>query len=217
MKLSERYKDANDAYQQLHNTYVELNGELCHLNYVDGWKYNIKRVVEKFGKRSWGRASMGESIKNEDLLLEPIKLGYMNERRSAVYAQRKPLRKWKQGIYIEYLEDVDPTAKGEVARRARTDIIANAFRGTGFIEMYDGNYPSFVRAYTLTALMDNYSTAWHRDWAFRIDRGRDGLKTQVALDYKGKQVGEVVSGSVVLRHEFRYLTEAFVEAMIHAS
>lgn len=220
MLIHERYKDGNDAYQQLHSTYVEMDGELCHLTWVEGWAFSVRRVVEKFGQRVWGRAAAAESIKDADLVLEPIKLGYMNDFKNAVYVQRRPLRKWKQGIYVDYLEEVNPIeeqGKKQLYKRGQSNVMLRCFKASGFIDMYDNVFPTFVRAFTLVHLMGYYSQAWHRDWAFRA-APRDGSgNNNVCLDYKGKRVGEVSNGSVVLEAEYRYLTEAFVEAMIHAS
>jgi hypothetical protein len=66
--------------------------------------------------------------------------------------------------------------------------------------------------------------AWHREWAFVSDDA-DILHRRLAkfdphptqVHYKGQHVGDVDQGNVILFNQYAYLTEAFVEAMIHAS
>lgn len=222
MLVGERYNNSNDAYQQLHNTYVELDGELCHLALVEGWNFHVKSVIEDdYGKRVWGIAKT-KNIKDCNLNLEPIKLGYMNSGSTAVYVQRKPLRKWKQGIYTEYLEIggvKDEAVNGVVKRRVvRNDVIHRCFTGEPIIKLFDNAYPSFARAYTQVSLLRYHSAAFHRDWAFaRLPVDPETRESCIALEYKGKPVGEVIAGNTVIYNQFKYLTEAFVEAMIHAS
>ncbi|MCP4364974.1 MAG: hypothetical protein GY800_06700 [Planctomycetes bacterium] len=227
MKINERYSSSVDANQQLSNTYVELDGELAHITAIDGWNYWVKKPIDALGgKRKWGIAAQ-TNIKECDLNLEPIKLGYMNYRGSAYYVQRKPLRKWKQGIYIDYLEMATPDKpqqhlnNGLVRRNGHAPpMMSNLFTTGSLIEMYDNDFPNFVRAFSEVNILGGESSAWSREWAFRKlvqHDGYGGMKHEISLDYKGKKVGEVQGGNVVIYHQFKYLTETFVEAMIHAS
>jgi hypothetical protein len=234
MKINERYSNAADAQQQLHNTYVELDGQLAHISYGEGWSWLVERPEESVGgRKKWGKPEM-EDISELDLNLEPLKLGYMNLDGDAAFVQRRPLRKWKQGIYIEYLEVVKPEA--EEAKRAMGigDIIKqraagyplqkqmplqNLFRSDAIINAFDNKYPTFTRAYVDVRLMGKRASAWGREWAFRseVGKGRHPMEPAIAIDYKGRKVGEVVDGKSVLYNRYKYLTETFVEAMIHAS
>lgn len=222
VQVIERYPEHGDLYQQLHNTLVELDGELCHIVIADGWEYHIRRPVRDAGRVQWGPAEL-ENIKEADLNLEPFPLGYVNFERDCAYLRRKPLRKWKQGLYADYLEYVYPKDHRRAHRVSLTH--------TGMIDLYDNNYPTFRRAWTEVFLFERPAMAWHRDWAFQhntkkkrglvpLAGGLGKLKREppeVELMYKGRRVGKVVDGNVMIDHEYRYITEAFVEAMIHAT
>lgn len=227
MLVKDRYGSTDDAKQQLHNTIVELDGDMCHIERYDGWQYSVRRVVTEKKKRRWAKVTNTMDISEMDLNLQQFSLGFVNYRDNAIYLARKPLRKWKQGFYHEYLEAINPAQ--EQPRQVdpgrwplKRKVGVEPFRimhDQAMVDLYDDNYPSFQRAWVMVSLLGKKSVAWHRHWAFlRIDRanGRH-MERQYDLSYKGKIVGQVIQGNVVLKHEFRYLTEPFVEAMIHAS
>ena len=229
MEVCKRYASSADAHQQLHNTFVELDGDLCHIEGNDGWIYTARQVVKEGKHRRWSKVTKNINIKNMDLNLQQFPLGYVNYDKSAYYLQRKPLRKWKQGYYADYLTTVknledkikpQPLAAHQLRERPKlhptTRTIAHS---SAMIDLYDNNYPSFYRAWVMVRLLEHQSVAWHRHWAFQrkeVKRGR-GYSEECWLMYKGKHVGSVKDGKVVINHKFRYLTEPFVEAMIHAS
>lgn len=231
MRVGDRYASHDDASQQLHNTLVELDGELCHLEKYDGWSFTIRRVVVDGKKRRWAKKLETRNIRDADLNLQQFPLGYVNFHNAAYYLKRKPLRKWKQGFYHEYMNlivnetSVNPGKKPALPRghalvQARgVPTVGNVFHDQAMVDLYDQNYPSFTRAWVMVSLMQYKSVAWHRHWAFSTEdivHNRARRKAFFLL-YKGKIVGRVEGGDVILKHEFRYLTEPFVEAMIHAS
>ena len=221
MLVSERYNSANDARQQLHNTLVELDGELCHVDHYDGWEFKVRRAVTYKGKRKWAARIESMSIKDTDLTLQQFSLGYVNYNGHAMYLQRKPLRKWKQGFYYEYLTVADDADVRKAKPYGVT--IHHIFQSPSIIDLYDNVYPSFVKAWTNVSMLDDSSSAWHKHWAFGTAPTNNGgmllakRKKQHTLLYKGKIVGHVLNGDVILNHRFRYLTEPFIEAMIHAT
>lgn len=230
MRIGDRYADANDANQQLHNTLVELDGELCHIEMVEGWKFSIRKVITDGKKRRWSKKVEHAFIKDMDLNLQQFKLGYVNYMGKSYYLKRKPLRKWKQGFYHDYMRLIKNDVLGEqpnpmkiqprnqIQKRGSPDM-SNIFHSQAMVDLYDDNYPSFARAWIMVSLMDKESVAWHRHWSFAgypVKKNRR-YETEFCLLYKGKIVGTVRKGDVFLKHEFRYLTETFVEAMIHAS
>lgn len=228
MKICERYKDSHDVQQQLHNTLVELDGDLVHLTYSEGYTYSVRKVIRKDGTARWSRNQAMRNIKEAELNLEPVPLGYVNNRSNAYYIRRKPLRKWKQGLYADYLE-VTGQGKIDPYRRAvhKQVGVAHLFADDSFIDMYDDRYPTMVRAWVSIVHFGKDSVAWHRNWAFAKTAGKKviprrggigiGAEYDYHVGYKGKTVGKVLHGNVMLSPEYRYLTEAFVEAMIHAS
>ena len=225
MKVRERYQSSDDAYQQLHNTLVELDGDLCHIQREEGWNYAIRRVVKEGKARRWSKRQEYLSIRDMDLNLQQFPLGYVNYMGESYYLTRKPLRKWKQGYYHEYMRLLSnqrpknqPALKFPVRKRLQPHP-QNIFHHQAMVDLYDQNYPSFMRAWVMVSLMDKWSVAWHKHWAFqKVETVKNRRRANdFHLMYKGKNVGRVVDGNVILNHEFRYLTEPFVEAMIHAT
>lgn len=227
MKIGDRYQNSDDANQQLHNTLVELDGELCHIERVEGWTFQIRKVVEANKQRRWAKKIELKHIKDMDLNLQQFPLGYVNCGDNSYYLKRKPLRKWKQGFYHEYMQLVyneekhNPQLAGlkKAAPLPGGSFVSKLFHGQSMVDLYDNNYPTFARAFVMVSLMNKRSVAWHRHWAFsRTDVIKNRMRAnEFNLLYKGKIVGRVQKGDVFLKHEFRYLTEPFVEAMIHAS
>jgi hypothetical protein len=226
MKVRERYATSRDASQQLHNTYVVLDGTLCHIECVDGWVYNIRSATpRRDGALTWKQRREEKSIKEMDLQLEPIKLGYVNYSNTAVYLQRKPLRKWKQGLYAEYLKIKSSASAGlanGVKRGAGIFNTKTVVASRSFLDMYADNYPSFYRAWVQVRLLHFSSAAFHRNWAFTRARSREaamfmGGGEEYHLEYKGTRVGKIEEDEVVLNNEYKYLSEDFVEAMVNAS
>lgn len=238
MKLNERYDTYGDAVQQLHNTYLELDGDFVHLSHHDGWDFTVQKVtINGEGRRVWSNDRQITDVSEMDLTLDPITLGYINYQQSTYYIQRKPLRKWKQGLYIEYLKVASGSHKGGIYRGAGgnpASLIKSLFATNSVIRMYDNEYPAFGDAYMMVRTLKKNSAAFHREWAFRkiksspqpkmrlgaAARVRDNNELpdmEMALDYKGREVGKVSGGNVILQNKFKYLSEAFVEAMVNAS
>lgn len=229
MIIGERYGSANDAQQQLHNTYVEMNGDLCHLRQHEGWNFAVRSIKKKKGKRQWGIEDLVD-IKLADLTLSPIPLGYINNALTTYYVQRKPLRKWKQGLYVEYLEFVREAAHTPKRLYARDKgykaTLDSLFKSDGLVDMYDNNYPSIEEVYLSIITGKHIAKAFHREWALRKENKgapvhrpnvEESFKdTKVMVEYKGKDVGKIVGGDVILQHQFKYLSEAFVEAIVNA-
>lgn len=236
MLVKERYATANDAQQQLHNTIVVLDGTPRHIYLSEDWQYKSRRVLDNRKDIRWSEKSDLISIRNMDLTLEPIKLGYINDHNGvARYIQRKPLRKWKQGLYPEYLTIKNGLNLG--LGRNISEYIRGLLQSDGFIQMYYDKYPSFYRAYVDVRMLNKNSMAFHRHWAFaraelddkvmrrgaaaiglhRPRAGEIAPNVEVNLLYKGEVVGECDGANIRMYKKFEYLLEAFTEAMIHAS
>lgn len=115
----------------------------------------------------------------------PVPLGYVNSHGSAIYCQRVPARRYRQGLSEVTLcctknggARVDPLPVRELK-----DCILN-------------NYPPYE-----DAVKSLIAVAWHRDWASSMSK----------LFYKGFNVGAIVDGLPVLEREYTYLEEALHE------
>ena len=233
MLVSTRYQTAKDAQQQLHNTVVELNGDVCHIELVGDWVYSIRGTTKLIAgkERKWKDRCVQKDISEMDLKLEPIHLGYINDgNHNAHYLQRKPVRKWKQGLYADYIRiKAHNLDKVRQAILGKHGAVRQLLLSKYFLDMFDGTYPSFYRAYTQVRIFQREAVAFDKHWAFRLIRddvvpamrfdqakpkGEVGL---IILEYKGDKVGVCEGEDIRIFKEFEYLTEPFIEAMIHAS
>lgn len=115
----------------------------------------------------------------------PVPLGYVNYRGVAIYCQRIPARRYRQGLS-------DITLSCVKNGGARVEPIPL----TALNHCIVNDYPPYVEAIKSALVV-----AWHRDWASSINK----------LYYKGGCVGTTVKGLPVLGKEYIYLTEALSE------
>jgi hypothetical protein len=232
MLVKDRYDSSRDAAQQLHNTYVVLDGEILHIEQVDGWEYASRGTSKRRdGSLTWKTRRATINIRNMDLQLEPIKLGYVNYRGNAYYLQRKPLRKWKQGLYGDYLRikrDENRVAAVKknggigIGKLAGMPHPKQVLQTPEFLQMFLNKYDSFYRAWTQVRLLQKDGCAFSRNWAFTRERKKElinpmGDNNDYFLEYKGTRVGVVDEDTVTILNDYKYLSEDFVEAMINAS
>jgi len=228
MLIKQRYLTPEDASQQLNNTTVVLDGQPCHIILVRSWLYNIRcSVKDKDNTYHWADNLSIEDISRKDLQLEPIKLGYINNKNAtAKYIQRTPIRKWKQGLYAGYIKIKEPIQTQQRLRNKTT--VQGLMEDDGFLQMFYKTYPTFYRAYTQVNFFKQDSVAFHLHWAFRGEGNNNQIpraigqpllpgERRITLEYKGDVVGECDESHIRIFDKFKYLTETFIEAMIHAS
>lgn len=140
----------------------------------------------------------GKIAKFNNLNLEPVPLGYVQTRNGCVYAQRLPIRKWKQGLRM-----------GENCTLNNNNVDYKALTSS-----IKGEYPKFENIVNKDNVAYNNpfkrpmlvtKEAWHRHWA--VDRKN---KT---VEYRGEVVGKIVDGRPQLEPKFKYLQECLEESL----
>jgi hypothetical protein len=132
----------------------------------------------------------------DDLNVEPVPLGYVNNGGNAFYLQRIPNRRGpnNQGLNVRNCMSSGPLLFEFPTKSLRQCII--------------GEYPKFDRAYEESNTKNKNGRykiiAFHRHWAIK-----NGV-----LMYKNKlEVGVVKDGKAILSDKFHYLKEALEEAV----
>lgn len=196
------YNTAEEVSMRLLNTYIsDDEGHPVYVCEVIDEEYVRVKPLNPLG----GFDEHGDIVLLQGLDLRPARLGFINWQGSALYLQRAPLRKYKQGLSSQsLLVDDSPT-------RGRKDSVMEC--GLPFINMWRGIYPSFEEALDMVLRMGVLSCSFHRDWA--IQRGIMPYEnSSLFLRYKNhERVGGVSSDQrLELNNQRSYLKEALWEA-----
>ena len=162
-----------DIRSRLENTIIRYNGKpfLCG---VDGETIILYDLIS--------RAVMHR--KNPDdpgLDVSSIDLGYMNleiPRKCAVYLRRNPVRQYRQGVDLRALDYEALTLP-----KHGFGVSYEYMNCQGFIDSYNGKFPTFKKAIAMITVEGWYSVALSKDIA--ILRDNDVFK----VNFKGNEVG----------------------------
>lgn len=126
--------------------------------------------------------------------INPVKLGYVNYRKNAVYVMRPPMRiDWRQGLRVRNLI----TSHNEYDRNIPQNVLARTIRN---------EYPTFENCLEKLSSGDT-SIAYHRDFS---------INKNSILTYKGKiDIGNVNfdNGNISINQGFDWVQEAMNESL----
>lgn len=182
------YDNAHDANMRLSESVIMFNGRPVYIHNVR----EERPLMVVFSYLSGDKGEILKSIEDDRFSLTPVKLGYMNYQGKAVYTQRIPCRRWKQGLHRENFD------VGEQHHMDRA-ILTTA-------EMEDtilNKYLSYKEALNQVATGECQSAAYHRSFCFSKCE-ETGL---VWLSYRGERAGWVQDGRAVLGEHSQYLAE----------
>lgn len=123
------------------------------------------------------------------LNMEAPRVGFVNHGGVAVYAYRRPVRKYHQGLHMEQL-----TSK----ERGRD---LPPLHNTSWVATYTNTYPSFKEALVKLKEAKTRSVAFARDFAVGY------IDKVLVLKYQDDIVGRVQDGVPVLDAKYHFLTE----------
>lgn len=148
------------------------------------------------------------SSKNFDLA--PFKMGYFNHKGEATFVSRNPIRQNRQGLCQNITSFTDCRGKP-----SQTMNFVTMVGSPGFIDMFNGKYPSFEEAGELLENKGTSSVAVSRSFAFIIDHDLEAL----LLMHKGIKCGIALKGDKVLKvpPKFHFLREEMEEHRIPIS
>lgn len=177
------------ARTRLVGTIVTRNGKAITIDSIT----NDLRVV--YLSLSTGQIS---ECSYEEIDINPVKLGYVNYNRQAVYFFRVPMRRdWKQGLRNQTLA----TTKGRQLDRIPSKSLA---------KLIEGSYPTFNKALERMTSENTrlISLAFSRNFA--IDK-------ELGLFYKDKyRIGQINSdnGTYELEPQFMWAVETLEEDLV---
>lgn len=138
------------------------------------------------------KSSYIKDIRNIELNIEPVELGFLNYRDKVTYLRRSPQRRWKQGLSIGSV--VSPVNKTVFYSKSFSNIVVN-------------RYPSLEECDKLLKENKKISCAFHRKWALK-----KGVQCPSLL-YRGRVVGTYYEGKFYLTDNFKYLEESLEEVL----
>lgn len=133
-----------------------------------------------------------ETVRHDEILLEPVQLGFVNTRSSMLFVCRKPMRKdWRQGLSSTSLVYYGNFGRGDFNMKLLVQPITN-------------QYPSYETA--LDMLDKKQSVAFSRDFGLA---GGD----ETTLVYRKYAVGKIMGKLPVLNKNSFFLQQHLEEAI----
>jgi hypothetical protein len=179
--MRQRYK-GEDVKSRLHHTIIRYKGVPYLAEVMPEGIIGLRNIVT-------GNLDLNVASDDELIDISSISIGYVNvadENRCAVYLKRDPLRRYKQGVEIDYLRQM-PLRKGS------SQINRNSILMHGFVDAVANRFPSYLDAIKKMTSKDSWhSVALSRDIA--IQRDVDIFKVFV----KDKEVGYMKAGSHIV-------------------
>ena len=142
----------------------------------------------------------------EDVNYKKYNIGYINGKRSCVYAARLPTRRYKQGLNQENLKfsaPIDILISEDEEWDGSIPAFSNLIRYTAFSQMLQNNYPCFKQALNKIESFDNVAqVAYHKDNC--ISKHSSGV---LMVAHKKNTVGYIHpdNGKLFLNDRYRYL------------
>jgi len=158
---------------QIRTTGRDENNKLTHT----GINYNSNRI---------------ETVRHDEILLEPVQLGFVNTRSNMLFVCRKPMRKdWRQGLSTTSIVYYGNMGRDDFSMKLLVQPIMN-------------QYPSYGTA--LGMLDKKQSVAFSRD--FGLVAGEE-----MALVYRKYTVGKIMGKLPVLNKNSFFLQQHLEEAI----
>lgn len=190
MSLVDYKKDYEYAGTRLRGTMVVSKGRVIIINNVD--PFGLCEVTELLSAKNY-------AVPLQEIDLSPVKLGYVNHKRDAIYTMRAPARYYKQGL------------TGNVLKTKHKNI---QWMSSNLVKTILGIFPTPLMAAESVHNNESIAMAFSRTFAFSSPK-----KASLDLDYKGKKVGtstwneDAKSLNYNLHDEYEFLRESLEEAL----
>ena len=198
MKTVIKYHDADHARGRLVGTLVRFAGEPVVVREVERNEGSFTLQAKRISDGQYVTARI------EDFDLSPVPLGYIQVDDEAVYAERCPQRRWKQGLTLDNMlnlrNGLGRTREGcpELGYKPLRDTILNVY--SSLQEAVEGVIKGTVKS---------------KPFSRRFSVGINGDNI-LALYYRGRETGFVDKGEIFLNKEQHYLVEELLEALNEA-
>lgn len=186
--------DMGYAQARLLNTVIQYK-KVPHLvqDILGGYELSLINLVSK--------ADYAVEQDDDDLLLVPPRLGYVNGPAGSAYAYRNPMRRWKQGLDLRSLS-------------FNGDIRIQDYHDEGLISMLTNSYPALEAAFGMIGCANPFSPQKRSSVAFSRTFAISGTGRNRGLHYKGLPVGQIsTEGGFYLAEGYDHLEQALQESM----
>lgn len=182
------YEYAND---RLRGTVITYKGHPIHVERIRGGG-----LVEGFFLAT--NRFNGERIHLNDCDLSPIRLGYINLKRDAVYITRMPQRQYRQGLNQRQI----------VLSKKKRNMPPRLIFSKPLTDMLSDRYPDIDTCLDLLQNDEKTSVAFSKKFSLTKDN-----RKSIGLEYRGKIVGRVNNSDndIVLEKKFLFLKELLEE------
>lgn len=189
------WDNQQDAHMRASGTVVRFNGKPVYIKDVqtEGGELLVNFVYLLTGRKSTARLS------DELWNWKPVPTGFVNTGDKVFYVQRKPVRKWKQGLSRDNCS-VFPKALG----------MQEMFKSKQFGRTVMRDYPSYKEAFAKVR-SEGGQVAFHPDLA--ISRSKVG---PIYLLYRTDTVGWLEQGELILGDDWSFLKE-IVQEVVNAN
>lgn len=181
------YESAADISQRLSGSVVRYKGEPVYINEAMGLKYVLITHLE---------TDENENVLYTTLDLTPVPLGNVFVDGNVAYVQRKPARKWKQGLSNDNM-NVKSFQPVRVLRNISKPVI----------KAIKGEYPSVEGAFQKVRNGEYMGCPFSREWAVIMHDG------DLSIVHRGEIVGYVTDKTIRLLPEKHYLQESLCQSL----
>lgn len=179
-----RYESAADVKSRLHGSVVMFEGRPVVVNNV------LRKEAVTVQDLITGEE---KPVTIKALDLKPVSLGYVLLKDCVVYATRKPVRKWKQGLSADNLTVRDVLYPAKQRINPTSKALAHTIMGI---------FPSVGEAFQSVRTGKYKVCPFSREWAVA------SFKDDLCIVYRGEIVGYVGDDFIKLLPERFYLKES---------
>lgn len=208
----DKYENAEEVRFRLENTVVMYDRQPVYISRVEvpdaEDKGEIARVYfYDLPLKGAGLKETRKFLSSKKFDLAPFPMGYVNHNGQASFVTRNPVRQNKQGLVAA--TTIITNIKGQKSEEIGFN---DLLRSQGFVDMVNGNYPSFKEAGESLGNKDHSSVAVSRMFAFVIDHELEALY----LLHKGIRCGLALKNDRALKvpPKFHFLKEEMEECRI---
>lgn len=182
------YESANDINQRLTGSVVRYKGEPVLVGEVVGAKGHVS-ITHLYTDEN-------ERVLYTDLDLTPVPLGNTFVNGNVAFIQRKPARKWKQGLSNDNMN-------------VKSFVPVRGLRNTSdaVIRTIKGEYPSIEDAFQKVRSGEYQGCPFSREWAVVMYDG------DLSIVHRGEIVGYVTDKTIKLMPEKYYLQESLCQSL----
>lgn len=209
----DKYETAEETKFRLESTVVLYDKRPVYISQVGAPGIGEEKEIARVHFYNLPLLARGENkvtrkyLSSRHFDLAPFSMGYMNHGGQAIFVGRAPVRQQRQGLSAG-----TATFTGVDGQHVMAFNFDQMIKAQGFIDMFDGKYPSFAEAGEKLGDAKMASVAISRMFAFVIDNDLEALY----LLHKGIRCGLALKNDKALKvpPKYHFLREEMEECRI---